>query len=1076
MLKRSSIRLCITSLMVAGFVSSATGQGLVDAGLDPATENEIRYANILKGWGMPDLAMMVLSRIKDPAAQMKIKVIELESMIYMGKWAEVKAKVAAIPDQGGQEAWAMKLALADGYYAWGKYAQAQEIYDTFLARFPGGPPPKIKEFFFNSVYKYAQMLILMGNKPGAIAAYEQLLNAKPPDAVARQVTAEMAEMMITLMEAGKGNYKSKLEDAIKKLFWKQDLWFSKAIVLRAHVHIMDGEVDKAMRIIDDYKQQLLDMDKILKEEEEKTGQPMSKLSPMAECRYLIATMMKSEADTLLKSGGDRERIKVLLVGKKMVRGTGKNRKEYRTDGALQHFYNVFLQYPNTPWAPDAGIKAKAIKEMLEAEFGADINIEVGPEQWAKVEKAQFQEARSLFNQNQHKQAIAAYLRVMNAFPESETGVAALGELARCYVELKDDVMFDTTAHYLAERFGRNKQYFVKAGDVTLRLGAYMAEIGAPEKKAELMDLYFKKCPTHPSVPVMVMKRAAEKMKAEDFGGAADDYRLVEDRYADTIVYETALNKRSICLFKIDKKVEGIKVLTKYMKLLEGKSQIGTPLLSAYFRLGQMYRNLDKKYIPTAFKYYKKVVKLMEDEKHRAHETLSNNASNKSIYEGALFYQGVCYVQLDKPEQNIKAYRKQAIKFFEDLVTKFPESIYGPQCLLQMGVLYTVLDDTDKAGNALERLQKEYPDSDEAANSDYIYASGLLKSGRTKAATKVFARMFEGDGTYSDQQILTAALALLKDKRYEIALQAFEKLKKSKVKSMKQRVMLGLGECYAATGEAPKTVEVLEQMLEQFPGTGHTPAASTFLSKAYGDLAMEEADALKRKLMFNKAVIAEKTVRKYQNTAGGKKWSDLRVGLILKKKALAEEKFGNPEAAKQYKGKAAVTFQTIVMFTEPKTAELGNIIQEAYMESVPLLAELEMWRDVVEGVTKYIEDFPAPKGKYTSQMRSLRNKAKVRMATMDNPEGEEEDLVEDVAPILYDENGDVIESEEAPAAPAPAPAPAEKKAAAPVAPAPVVKKKAPAPAPALKKVVAAPAPAPAKKKKAAAPVAPAPVAK
>jgi hypothetical protein len=148
----------------------------------------------------------------------------------------------------------------------------------------------------------------------------------------------------------------------------------------------------------------------------------------------------------------------------------------------------------------------------------------------------------------------------------------------------------------------------------------------------------------------------------------------------------------------------------------------------------------------------------------------------------------------------------------------------------------------------------------------------------------------------------------------------------------------------------------------------------------------------------------------------------------------------------------------VMFTEPKTAELGNIIQEAYMESIPLLAELEMWRDVVEGVTKYLEDFPAPKGKYTSQMRSLRNKAKVRMATMDNPEGDEEELAEDLVPILYDKNGDVIEPEGEPAATTPAPAPAVT------------------PAPAEKEEAAAPAPAPVEKKEAAAPAVPAPAAK
>ncbi len=1019
-------------VLAMGAAAPALGQ-LVDTGIDPKTAQEIQYANILKSWGMPDLAMIVLGRIKDPAAQMKIKVIELESMIYMGKWDEVKAKISAIPDQGGQEAWAMKLALADGYYAWGKYAEAQKIYDEFLSKYPGGPPAAIKEFFLNSAYKYAQMLILMGDKGAAIKAYDKVLVAKPPRAIERQIKAEQAELIVTQIEdgvAGASAMRPKLDKIISDLFWIQDLWFAKAVVLRAHTQIMDGEIDKAMQIITDYNQQLREMDRILKEEEEKTGQPMSKLSPMAECRYLLATVLEKEADKLIKAGGQDTKVKELLVGKQIRRG----KQVVRTDGALQHYLNVFLQYPNTPWAPDAGSKAKEMQEMLERDFGASISVDVGPEQWAKVEKAQFQEARSLFNQNQYEHAVAAYLKVLNLFPESETGVAALGELARSYVELKDDLMFDVTAHYLAERFGRHRNFFIKAGDITLQLAAYMKQLGAPDKYDALMDIYFKKCPRHPSVPVMIMKRGDDKFTKEDYEGAAQDYQLVEENYSDSIVYENALNKRAICLFELDKQVEGIKALTKYIQLLEDKEIPDTELLSAKFRLAQMYRKLDKKYIPTAFKYYSEIIKLMDDKEHRFHDSLNKVEANKNIYQACLFYQGMCYVMLDKPEKNIKAYRLQAIKFFDAMVTKYPKSDFAPQCLLQIGTLYAVLGDADQAGKYLKQLQKDYPDSEEAANSDYLYADALMKMGRVKQAGEVFDRMLGGDGKYSDKQIFVAAAALLEQKRYEIALKAFEKLKNTKEESMKQRVMLGLGESYYGTGQPKKAIEVLEDMLSKYDKTGHTPTAATFLSKAYGDIAMEEGDPKERKLLFNQAVKHEKTVRKYQKTEEAKKRSDLRVGLILKKKALAEEKFGDEEAAKEYKGKAAASLQTIIMFTDAKIPAMGNVLQDAYMESLPLLAELEMWREVMEAADQYMRDFPAPQGKYTSEMRSLRNKAKVRAATMGDVEDEEENLAEDVELIL-DEDEKPEGEEGQPAEGAPVEAPAEAPAGDPAVEAP-----------------------------------------
>ncbi len=121
---------------------------------------------------------------------------------------------------------------------------------------------------------------------------------------------------------------------------------------------------------------------------------------------------------------------------------------------------------------------------------------------------------------------------------------------------------------------------LKAGDITLQLAAYMGQLGAPEKKDALMEIYFRKCPRHPSVAVMIMKRGDEKLKAEDYEGAQTDYQLVEENYADTIVYESALNKRAICLYELDKKVEAIKVLTKYMNLLAERRIPGTELLNA----------------------------------------------------------------------------------------------------------------------------------------------------------------------------------------------------------------------------------------------------------------------------------------------------------------------------------------------------------------------------------------------------------------------------------------------------------------------------------------------------------------
>ena len=163
--------------------------------------------------------------------------------------------------------------------------------------------------------------------------------------------------------------------------------------------------------------------------------------------------------------------------------------------------------------------------------------------------------------------------------------------------------------------------------------------------------------------------------------------------------------------------------------------------------------------------------------------MNKKEANQKIYQACLFYKGMCYVMLDKPEQNIKAYRLQAIKFFDELLTKYPKSEFGPQCVLQIGTLYAVLENADKSAEYLKKLKEDYPDSDEAANSDFLLARMLDEMGRHKEAAEIYEKMFSGSGKYSDKQILAAGMALLEAKNYEVALKAFEKLKSSKDKSM-----------------------------------------------------------------------------------------------------------------------------------------------------------------------------------------------------------------------------------------------------------------------------------------------------
>ena len=148
----------------------------------------------------------------------------------------------------------------------------------------------------------------------------------------------------------------------------------------------------------------------LVELEAETGDPLTRVSPMSECRYLLAVMLQEEADRLMKEPGyDKEAVLSLLVGTR-----GKDGKR-QGNGAYQHFINVFFKYPESAWAAQAGERAEQVRLIITEVFGGNIAIQIKPEDIARVRTLQFRDARMLFSQGQIKNA-TGLLRVLNRRP------------------------------------------------------------------------------------------------------------------------------------------------------------------------------------------------------------------------------------------------------------------------------------------------------------------------------------------------------------------------------------------------------------------------------------------------------------------------------------------------------------------------------------------------------------------------------------------------------------------------------------------------------------------------------------
>jgi len=971
---------------------------------DEEIQRELLYFEGLNALGLYDYASAVLDRIPpDP----RVKSYRIQSLIIKREFDEAKAMIAKEPNQDAQETWAMKLALGDGYYAWGMYTEAKAVYQNFFKRYESGPPEELRRFYLDSAYKYAQMLRLTGDNKGAAQAYRIGLKGKPPRHIERQFQSELAELLVKMgAESDKpeerANYFREAREICDKILWVQDVWFGKAIVMLAHMLMVEGKTDEAMKLIEDYKGELTAIDRALKEESEETGENLTRLSPMAECRYLMGVILQEEAVKALDTSGDARKALELLGGKKDAGGR-------ELPGALQHFVNVFIRYPTTPWAADAGRRAREIEDILRRRLRRRPQWQATAEQWDKVEKAQFMEARALFGQNQFEQAAEAYVNALNLFPESANSLSGLGDLANCYIELDHPIYADMVVGHIAERFKerRKNDLATRAGDQVLRIAALYEERGKKDSQEQTYRVFYENFRKHPRTAALLYKAGEDRFEAEDIEGALQYFKRVAEEHKDSPLSYNAMSRIAACHEARGEMLEYARALQAYIKRLETRDRPGHALIVAMYRQAGALRDLEPKYLPAALKRLDEVTARLAEKPGLYSDNAQEEKTNQQIREGAMFYRAAIYAKLPPPEGEPEIYNKvQAIKLYREIVEKYPDSRFAPAALSQEGVLWTVLDKPENAEEALRKLQQLYPDSNEAINALFLLGMSLLKIGERERAVRIFTRMFSDDaGTYNAYEILTAGGELLKAEEHEIALTAFDRaLGMAKEPARIQAALLGKGKCQVELGNYAEGAKTLEDLFARFPNTVLTIEASFYLSKAYSEMGIREKDENKRFELFNLAVKAVKRVRRFDTSAKGRAMTNLRVGEIYELKMKAEQEMGSPEKAVEYRQEAIAAYQTILLFENPDVAEIRPFVEDAYHKCMPLMLEAEEWGDVIEDAERYFQIFP--RGKHIQDIRKWHNKARAKQAAAGAvapaPEGEPVEP----APETTEDNGDM----------------------------------------------------------------------
>jgi TolA-binding protein len=982
---------------MAGFVASAQQE-------DPAAaelKEGLRYAKGLQELRLPDIADLVITELegKFPEAKAVSAKIKVEGELARGQFDVVKQRIAAEKDADSVETWAMKLALADAYYAYGKYPEAKGLYESFFERFAKETPPALQTFYNESAYKYAQMMLYLKELKSSLAAYERVLKGKLERHVERQCLAEMADVALRLAKetadakVQEELYK-KVEGWADKLLWVQDIWFGKAIVLKAHVEMLRGKPDAAKKLVDDYMGTLQAIHQALVEQEAEMGEPLTRVSPMAECRYLLAAMLQEESETLMKQPGyDKEAVLSMLIG---TRGADGKRLG---NGAYQHFINVFLKYAESAWAAEAGERAEQVRLVITEVFGGSITTSVTPEQTERVRTLQFRDARMLYSQGQVKNAKERLLLVLNQFPDVPDAVPALGDLARCFIQaIVDDpgeeLYADTVIGHLAERFSRKGETRGVAGDELIRLAEYWLEVGRADKRAQAYDLFFANYPDHSMASSYMLSFGERHYKEQNYPAALSYFTQVAQTYSNNPTAFAALNRIASIYEETGDVTNQLSAIDAYVEKLGARDKPGQELMNARYRQAQAYKTygtmlvkdstnetdkvLGSQWIGRAAVAYSKLADVLKDPNNPYQVNDAERKSNASLHEAALYNMAYCLSQISQPAENVPAIRKKAIEAYEGLVSHFPKSPLAPTALIQVGSLWTIMRDAAKAEATLSQLIKNYPDSQEARSALPLIANNLMNLGMREEAVPRYRQMFAETGSkYSDLDLLRAAQVLTTAKEYDLAQQGLERvLARTKDKNIIAPAKLAQGNLLLMRGKYEEAVEALKIFIKEFSGYALMLDANDLLSRAASEAGMRAKDDLKRKMLFNDAVDAMKQVRQRRTNQVDMAKSDIEVGRIMARKAQAEVEFNKPEAAEDSRGKALISYQAFIDSTDAANLALAPLVETAYAESLPLLLAHKKWRFAAENCEAYLTTFP--RGRFVSQMRTWLNQAQIEL--------------------------------------------------------------------------------------------------
>ena len=890
------------------------------AAVDPDLKEELDFVKALVEHGLSSLATPVIEAAKKrwPESATKLKVYEMQSFLMSRQYGVVQKEIDALKGKKGKESeyWALRLSLADAYYFYekDKLSECKKIYDEFFKTITK-PSADLVDFFVESGFRWAQICTREKMNDEAVAVYKKLLAAiSPSDPRWCNVALAAEELVLRLADeipadpkdkrAAKRNAYIKQATAwVDKLLWKRNLSlvFGKAIAMKAHIELLRGKPGAAQALVNNYMTDLNDIHEALMKADPDGSRGYVRASPMPECRYLLAKMLWDAVKAEVKKAkADEDLIRDSLFGARE-----KNRKR-NGFGAYNHALNVYVRHSDSVWAADAADMAEEIEAFVKERYKRDIHPKNIPLKLAeKARNMRFQKAYDLFHEGEYEKAIAAYETILAAAPDSKDTVNARGVIAECYITLRRNAKDGSPERAQYEKAAKEAEDFVAtqykgkdeplmraAGDQTLRLAALEHDAGMRTREQELYDAYFANYPDHVNAAQTAYRLANEAYKNEEWAKAIKYFERFAEKNPNSSNIANAYYLLSVCNDKLGN-VEGqeawLRHYIKAEKRVGARTQVQLKLADMQQRRGfaafdaadamsdaaaaDAMRRTAYKGVGGAIRDFRAVGVALTNELASAGKSL--DAKDRDQYtlqsEQAFFLEAVCWQRMAWPENKISVFRAQAVRAFENYLRVFPTGKYASQALVRIGTVYTAEKNMPKAQEALTRLQKEFPESDEAKNSVPRLAKSLIEMGMKREGAAMYRKMLEAEnGKYTAGQFLQAGDALLDAQIWQDAGDAYAKsaeLASSLTNAAAYLPPTLIGQARAAKGARnyAEARQKLDEFIEKYSKYSLATNAYDMLVDVALEMGRGERDNAMRAHAFGASFNALKKLRPYRET-------------------------------------------------------------------------------------------------------------------------------------------------------------------------------------------------------------------